>query len=153
MNRSRRHEAAKHTEIQDIGKAERRPSFYKKALLAVSYVTASAIVAFGMAYWPAAAGGVVGKLNITLVQSASDVPNRTNKTDRFSGVSFQERWSAVPAPTAEPADKKNRREQPRTEGRIEKIPFSCELAFSRLVRKGNFSTRCTAGLETSKTNT
>jgi hypothetical protein len=74
MNRSRWHEAAQHIEIQDIGKAERRPSFYKKALLAVSYVTASAIVAFGMAYWPAAAGGVMGKLNIIPVHltSASD---------------------------------------------------------------------------------
>ena len=57
-----------------------------------------------------------------------------------------------PAPTAEPTGKKDRHE-PRTEGRTEKIPFSCELAFSRLVRKGNFSTRCIAGLDSSKTAT
>jgi hypothetical protein len=155
MNRSRWHEAAQHIEIQDIGKAERRPSFYKKALLAVSYVTASAIVAFGMAYWPAAAGGVMGKLNIIPVHltSASDVPNRTNKTDRFSGISFQERWSAVPARAAETPGNKSQREPPQAERRVEKIPFGCELAFSRLVTKGNFSTRCIAGIDSSKAAT
>jgi hypothetical protein len=125
MNRSRRHEAATHLEIQDFGKAERRPNFYKKALIAVSYVTASAIVALGMAYWPAAAGSFLGKLNITPVHltSASDVPNRIHKANRLSGISFQERWSAVPVRAAETS------------------------------RRGNFSTRCIAGLDGSKTLT
>ena len=126
MNRSRRHEAAKHLEILDFGKAERRPRFYKKSLIAVSYVTASAIVALGMAYWPAAAGGVLGKLNITPghLTSASDVPNRIHKTDRFSGISFRERWSAVPVRAAETPSNKSQREPPQAERRIEKIPFS-----------------------------
>jgi hypothetical protein len=152
MNGSIRHEAARHTRIQDFGKAKRRPSFYKKALVAVSYVTASAIVALGMAYWPAAAGGVLGKLNITptYLMSASDVPNRIHKTDRFSGISFQERWSAVPVHAAETPGNESQREQPQAERRSEKIPFGCESAFGRLVTKGNFSTRCIAGLETSK---
>jgi hypothetical protein len=136
----------------DFGKAERRPSFYKKALTAVSYVTASAILALGMAYWPGPAGSFLGKLNITPVHltSASDVPNRIRKTDRFSGISFQERWSAVPVRAAETSRNKSQHESPQAERRIEKIPFSCELAFSRLVTKGNFNTRCIAGLETSK---
>jgi hypothetical protein len=152
MNRSRRHEAARHIKIQDFGKAKRRPSFYKKALEGLSYLTASAIVALGMAYWPAAAGSVLGKLNITSVYltSASDVPNRIHKTDRFSGISFQERWSAVPVRAAETPGNESQREPSQAERRSEKIPFGCELAFSRLVTKGNFSTRCIAGLETSK---
>ncbi len=121
---------------------------------AVSYTTVAAIIAFCMAYWPASAGNILTKLNVlpAHLTSASDVSNRIYKADRPSSVSFEERWSAVPALTVEPADKNNRHEPPRAEGRVEKIPFSCELAFSRLVRKGNFSTRCIAGLETSKTN-
>ncbi len=151
MNRSKRHEAARHIRIQNFGKTERRPSFYKKVLIAVIYVTVSAIVALGMAYWPAAAE-VLGKLNVTPVHltSASEVPNRIHKSDRFSGISFQERWSAVPARAAEAPGNESQREPPQAEKRIEKIPLGCELAFSRLVTKGNFSTRCIAGLETSE---
>jgi hypothetical protein len=36
----------------------------------------------------------------------------------------------------------------RAERRIEKITFSCELAFSRIISKGNFSTRCVAVIGT-----
>ena len=148
MNTSRRHEAATHLEIQHFGNAERRPSFYKKTLIAVSYVTASAVVALAMAYWPAAAGDFLGRRNITPVHltSASDVPNRIHKTDRFSGISFTERCSAVPVRAAETSHNKSQHEP-------QKFPFSCELAFSRLVTKGNFSTRCIAGLDRSKTLT
>jgi hypothetical protein len=118
-------------------------------------VTASAIVALGMAYWPAAAGSVLGKRNITPVYltSASDIPNRIHKTDRFSGISFQERWSAVPARAAETPGNKSQHEPPQAERRVEKIPFGCEPAFSRLVTKGNFSTRCIAGIGSSKAAT
>jgi hypothetical protein len=39
---------------------------------------------------------------------------------------------------------------PGAETHIEKIPFSCDLAFSRLVKTGNFSTRCLATADTSR---
>jgi hypothetical protein len=119
---------------------------------AISYTTLSAIIAFCMAYWPAAAGNILTKLNVTPtpLTSVSDVANRMHKADRLSGISFEERWSAVPTPSAEIGGDKNRREAPRAERRIEKIPFSCELAFSRLVKTGNFSTRCIATADASR---
>jgi hypothetical protein len=52
-------------------------------------------------------------------------------------------------PTAERNGKRNERE-PLAGGPIEKLPFNCELAFSRLVQKGNFSTRCIAGIDSSE---
>jgi hypothetical protein len=67
-------------------------------------------------------------------------------------MSFAERWSAVPTSSAVIGGDKNRHEAPLAKGRIERIPFSCELAFSRLVTKGNFSTRCMASFEISKTD-
>ena len=57
---------------------------------------------------------------------------------------FEQRWSAVPAQSNPIRGDSGQRTQPQAEPRIEKIPFSCELAFSRLVMKGNFSTRCMA---------
>ena len=155
MHRSGQHESARHISHQAFRIAWPRASFYKKILIIVSYATACAIFAFGMAFWPASAGNFLTKVNVlpAHLTSTSYISKPIHKADRLSGVSFKERWSAVPAPRAEPADKENRNEPPRAEGRIEKIPFSCELAFSRLVQKGNFSTRCVAGLETSKTNT
>ena len=134
-----------------FSKAEPQPSYYKNALMAVSYAVGSTIVA--LCIWPASAGDILAKFNAPAFPTfTSDVSNRIHKENRVTGILFQERWSAVPAPTAEPTGKKDRHE-PRTEGRTEKIPFSCELAFSRLVRKGNFSTRCIAGLDSSKTAT
>ncbi len=127
-------------------------SFFKKTLIIFSYVIAYVIVA--MAYWPASAGNVLTKINLfpAHLSSASGLSNRVHKADRPSGLSFDERWSAVPAPPTLVGGDKNRREAPRAESR-EKIPFSCELAFSRLVTRGNFSTRCMAGLETSTADT
>ena len=52
-----------------------------------------------------------------------------------------------PARAAEIRDNNGRREPPRGETRIEKVPFSCELAFSRIISKGNFSTRCIAAID------
>jgi hypothetical protein len=116
--------------------------------------TACAVAALAMAYWPASAGNIPTKISVPPVHvtSESDVSNRIHKADRLSSLSFEERWSAVPKPSAEAGSDRNRRETPRAERR-ERIPFSCELAFSRLVTKGNFSTRCIAGLENPKTNT
>jgi hypothetical protein len=155
MRRSGQYESARHISHQAFRDARPKASFYKKALIAISYATACAIVALAMAHWPASAGNILTKINVLPVHLtfASDVSNRIHKADRLFGVSFEERWSAVPTPSAVIGGDKNRREAPRAESRIEKIPFSCELAFSRLVRKGNFSTRCIAGLEISKTDT
>jgi hypothetical protein len=147
MHRSGQHESAR-----NIRNSRPRTSFYKKTLIVVSYVTACAIVALGMTYWPASAGNILTKLNV-LPAHLTDASNRIHKADRLSGVSFEERWAAAPTPSAVSGGDKNRRDTPRAERRIERIPFSCELAFSRLMTKGNFSTRCIAGLETSKANT
>jgi hypothetical protein len=117
---------------------------------AVSYATVSAVVAFCMAYWPASAGNILTKLNVTPTQltSVSDVANRIHKSDRLSGISFEERWNAVPTPSTGTPDQRSQRKTPWAETHIEKIPFSCELAFSRLVKTGNFSTRCVATADT-----
>jgi hypothetical protein len=110
------------------------------------YVLASAVVAMAMAYWPASAGDILIRLDLVPGRlAAAAVPDRTHKSDRLA-ISFEQRWSAVPARAAEVRDSKSGRESPRAERRIEKIPFRCELAFSRIISKGNFSTRCIAAI-------
>jgi hypothetical protein len=80
---------------------------------------------------------ILPKFNASTVSTfTSKVSNRIPDENRLNGISFQERWSAVP--TAERNGKKNEPE-PRAGGPIEKLPFSCEPAFSRLVQTGNFS--------------
>ena len=152
MHRNGQHESAPHIpHIGDQAFRNRRPraSFYKKALTVVSYATACAVVALGMTYWATSAGNALTKFNVlpAHLTSASDASNRVHKADRLSGLSFEKRWRAVPAPSTVV---RIRRQAPRAD---ERIPFSCELAFSRLVTQGNFSTRCIAGLETSPINT
>ena len=122
---------------------------------AVGYTTVSAIIAFCMAYWPASAGNILTRLNVTPPHptSVSDVANQIHKADRLSGISFEERWNAVQTPSTGTRNEQSQRKTPGAETHIERIPFSCELAFSRLVTKGNFSTRCMASLEISKTDT
>jgi hypothetical protein len=152
---NRQHESAPHIGDKAFKNPGPLASLYKKTLIIVSYAAACAIVALGMAYWPASAGNILTKLN-TLpahLTSASEASTQIHKANRLSGVSFEERWGVIPTPSAVIAGDKNRHEAPRAEGRIERIPFSCELAFSRLVTKGNFSTRCMASLEISKTDT
>jgi hypothetical protein len=120
---------------------EPQPSYCKNALTAIGYAVGSAIVA--LCIWPASAGNIVAKFNApAFVTFTSDLSNQIPKENRLTRISFQDKWSAVPASVTEPA-RKNSRHEPR-EGGIEKIPFSCELAFSRLIRQGNFSTRCVA---------
>lgn len=127
--------------------------FAEKAVRIVSSVLASAIVATAMAYWPASAGDLLEKFNLVPGQAATvAVPDRTHKSDRLA-ISFEQRWSAVPARAAEISANKSRRDPPRGETRIEKVPFSCELAFSRIIRTGNFSTRCVAAIGTASTVT
>ena len=53
-------------------------------------------------------------------------------------------------PSTGARNEQSQRETPWAETHIEKIPFSCELAFSRLVKTGNFSTRCIATADTSR---
>jgi hypothetical protein len=126
----------------------RTRGFGKRALALASYTTAGAVIAFWTAYWPASAENILTKLNIARQPTpVSDVSNQLNKTDRLPGVSFEERWNAVPVPQAtKTRERKTEHEPPQAGERAEKIPFSCELAFSRLVTKGNFSTRCIASI-------
>ncbi len=122
--------------------------FAKNVTNIVSYVLASAVVAMAMANWPASAGAILENLNLVPARvAAAAMPDRTHKSDRVA-ISFEQRWSAVPALAAEIRDNKGRRQPQRGETRIEKIPFSCELAFSRTISKGNFSTRCIAAVGT-----
>jgi hypothetical protein len=155
MHRSAPHERGRHISHQGSRNARPRTSFYKKTLIVISYATACAIVALAMAYSPVSAGNILAKINALPVHpiSASDNSNRFHKADRLSVESFEERWRAVPTPSAVFGGNRNRPEAPRAEMRIERILFSCELAFSRLVTKGNFSTRCIAGLETLQIDT
>jgi hypothetical protein len=122
--------------------------FAKNAASMVAYVLASAIVAMGMAYWPASAGDILTRLNLIPGRPAAEAtPDRTHKSDQLA-LSFEQRWSAVPGRAAKILASKSAHEPPRAERRIEKIPFSCELAFSRIISKGNFSTRCIAAIGT-----
>jgi hypothetical protein len=131
-------------------KPETQPNYCKNALTGIGYAVGSTIVA--LCIWPASAGDIVAKFKAPAVATfTSDLLNQIAKENRFTQISFQDRWSAVPASVTEPADK-NSRHEPR-EGGVENIPFSCELAFSRLVRQGNFSTRCVASIDSSKTAT
>lgn len=109
----------------------------------VAYMTVGAIVAFCMVYWSASAGDLKSHVTPTQLTSASDVANRIHKTDRLYVISFAERWSAVPRASTG-TQEQSQRETARGEKHIEKIPFSCEFAFSRLVKAGNFNTRCMA---------
>lgn len=150
MHRNRQHESAPHIGDQAFRNSRPRATLCKKALTFVSNATAWAVVALGLVYWATSAGNLLMKLNVfPMNTSASEVSNRVHKVDRPSSLSFAERWSAVPRPSAVVGGDKNQGEAPRAEKR-ESIPFSCELAFSRVVTTGNFSTRCIAGLKTSQ---
>jgi hypothetical protein len=129
-------------------------SFHKQPPIIVGLAAASAILALGMGDWSVSIGSDSAEFNArpTHLAYTSDNSNRIHKTERLSRLSFEERWSAMPTPSSVVSGDRNRREALRAEKR-EGFPFSCELAFSRLVTKGNFSTRCIAGLEMSKTNT
>jgi hypothetical protein len=119
---------------------------------AVTYTIVSAIAAFCMVYLPASAENSLTTLSVTPtpLTSVSDVANRIHKADQLSGISFEERWNAILARSTGNRNEQSQRETPRRETHIEKVPFSCELAFSRLVKTGNFSTRCIATADTSR---
>jgi hypothetical protein len=133
--------------------ARQLANFYKDFLGTVRYAGACVIVALVMAYLPASALNALTEIDVVAgrVTASSEVSTR-DKADRPSSLSFEQRWRAVPSPSTLLGRNTNERETPRVERR-EKIPFTCELAFSRLITKGNFSTRCIAGLESSTTYT
>jgi hypothetical protein len=126
-----------------------RGGFLKRALTLTSYAAAGAIIAFWTAYWPASAGNILTKLSMTSKDSApvSDASGQVGKAEQFPAATFEERWDAVPAQGAKNSVRKSEHEAPQSGERAEKIPFSCEMAFSRLVTHGNFSTRCIASLD------
>ncbi len=126
--------------------ADSQTRFCKRSLTAINYAFASSIVALSLAYWPASTAAVVAKLSIIRAgfTSAAPIPDRTHKAGRLYVITFDQRWSAVPAQSTPIRSESGEHKQPQVERRLEKIPFSCELAFSRLVAKGNFSTRCIA---------
>ena len=131
-------------------KPEPERSHYKNALTTIRCAVGSTTVAFCI--WPGFCGDIMAKFNApALVTSSSSVSNQIHTENSLARTSFQDRWSVVPASAAETSGRKNGHE-PR-EGRTEKIPFSCELAFSRLLQQGNFSTRCIAGVDLPKTAT
>jgi hypothetical protein len=126
-----------------------RAGFWKRAMTLTSYAAAGAIIAFWTAYWPASAGNILTKLNIASknLMPVSDATGQVDKTEPFRGATFDERWDAMPASQgAQSGERKSEHQAPQTGERAEKIPFSCEMAFSRLVTHGNFSTRCIASL-------
>jgi hypothetical protein len=116
----------------------RQNRWVRRHLTAISY----AIVALSLAYWPVSAGNILAKLRLSQADQMST--SQILKASRLYVMPFEQRWSAVPAQSYSIRGDGGQREQPQAERRIEKIPFSCELAFSRLVTKGNFNTRCMA---------
>jgi hypothetical protein len=127
-----------------------RGDFWRRALTLTSYAAAGAIIAFWTAYWPASAGSILTKLSITSKDliPVSDASGPVYKAERLPAATFEERWDALPSSQgAKSGQRESEHEAPRSGERAEKIPFSCEMAFSRLVTHGNFSTRCIASLD------
>jgi hypothetical protein len=128
-----------------------RGGFWRKTLSLTSYAAAGAIIAFWTAYWPASAGNILTKLSMSSkdLMPVSDASGQIDKAEQFHGATFEERWDTMPAPQGiRGGERKSEHEAPQSGERAEKIPFSCEMAFSRLVTHGNFSTRCIASLDT-----
>src|SRR6516165_6122698 len=80
---------------------------------AVSYTILSAIAAFCVVCLPVSAENSLTKLNVTSTPliSVSDVA-WIQKADRLSGILFEERWNAVPAPLTGTRNEQKQRETP-----------------------------------------
>jgi hypothetical protein len=100
------------------------------------YTLASAIVVLCIAYFPLVSAGILTHLNAAPQHISSNQATGAHKSDRIAGIKFEDRWNAVANNQAEPARQ-----------RVERIPFACEAAFSRLVNAGNFAVRCVADIE------
>jgi len=118
----------------------RRPQAHSRAVavprhehriaLTVAYVLISAIIVLWLAYLPAITGSILTQLNLVPQHlTSSETIDRAPKGDRLP--TFDERWKVTTTVD-------NRLPERRTE----RIPTGCEGAFSRLVKVGNFSTRC-----------
>jgi hypothetical protein len=149
MLRSKQNQRAQRHGDNGFVAAGSRTRFCKTSLAAISYAIAGGIVALLLAYWPVSAGNILAKLRISQADqiTTSQILDRTHKTSQLYVMPFEQRWSAVPAQSHSIRGDSGQRQQPQAERRIEKIPFSCELAFSRLVTKGNFNTRCMARID------
>jgi hypothetical protein len=117
----------------------------------LAYVLVSAIIVLWMAYVPTLTGNILTILNIvpTHLSSASDSVNRANKEDQLTNVSFDDRWNAFATTTIKTLgenDLHGRVTVP-AEDTQQLIPVGCELAFSHLIKTGNFSTRCVASVD------
>ena len=112
--------------------ARSMPRHDHRLLLMVAYVLISAMIVLWLAYLPAVTGSILTGLNLVPQhRTSSETIERAPKGDRAMALSFDERWSAVAAI--------DRRAPAR---RAERIPNGCEGALSRLIKAGNFSTRC-----------
>lgn len=127
----------------DLIGAARQTSFGKKALVFLTYAAVSAIISFGMAYWPVSAGNVLTKLYVVPnhLTFASEGSNPVNKGDRLSGASFEQRWSALPRASTEMRGDQARRQGPQAEGRIEIAQRRLERGLAAPARKVNASGR------------
>jgi hypothetical protein len=101
----------------------------------VVYALASAIIVLWMAYLSSVTGSVLARLGVVPSHlTMSETIDRAGKSDRLAATKFDERLNAV-------AETSGSLETPR---HAERIPLGCEGAFMRLVKDGNFSTRCIA---------
>jgi hypothetical protein len=128
----------RHARSQVVAIARSQHNAHHQFLAIGAYLIASAIIALWMAYLPTVTGNILMQLNVLPQHVVSNSINRLHKGDQLATVRFADRWSAVGALN-----------KPTNAGKsVERIPFGCEGAFSRLVKAGNFSARCVAGVAT-----
>jgi hypothetical protein len=136
MQRSEQPRFMRHARGQAVVVAQSQPNFHHRFLVMGAYLIASAIIALWMVYLPTLAGNVLTQLNILPQHRAANAVNRLHEGDPLAAARFDERWSALGV-----AKRAN------TGKSAERIPFGCEGAFSRLVKKGNFTARCIAAID------
>ncbi len=138
MRRNELPRSGRHARSQAVAIARPQVDVHHRFLVIGAYLIASAIIAMWMAYLPTLAGNILTQLNVLPQHVVSNSVNRLHKGDQLATTSFADRWSAV-ATVTKPMN------VPKS---AERIPFGCESAFSRLVKAGNFSARCVAGIAT-----
>lgn len=130
---------ARHAAVRTIALTMPRLQFNQKPLVMAAFSLTIAIAALWSAYLPVITGYVWNAPDILSPRSAvvSSTINHADKGDRLAVVvRFSDRWGPVET------FGKNQNANPRTS----QIPEGCESAFSRLVKAGNFSTRCVASV-------
>ena len=116
--------------------------FNEKLLAMTAFSLAIAIASLWSAYLPTISGAVWSTPSISSQRAPAEsyTVNHADKGDRLAVViRFSDRWSPVETIS------KNKNANPRTS----RVPEGCEFAFSRLVKAGNFSTRCVASVSSS----